>query len=156
MTKIIEIGQPVPDFTLPASTGGDISLSQYLGRKVLLYFYPKNMTPACTQEACDFRDAHDEITAQGAVMLGISPDGLDSHAKFISKNSLPFPLLSDEEHLVSEMFGVWQLKKLYGREFMGIVRSTFLIDEQGVLAAEWRKVRVKGHVEHALEAIMKH
>ncbi|CAH1214727.1 Putative peroxiredoxin bcp [Paenibacillus auburnensis] len=155
MTNIIEIGQQVPDFTLPASTGGVMSLSQFRGRKVLLYFYPKNMTPACTQEACEFRDAHDEITAQGAVVLGISPDSLASHAKFISKNGLPFPLLSDEDHLVSEMFGVWQLKKLYGREFMGIVRSTFLIDEQGILTAEWKKVRVKGHVEKAVEEIMK-
>lgn len=155
MTNIIEIGQQVPDFTLPASTGGVMSLSQFRGRKVLLYFYPKNMTPACTQEACEFRDAHDEITARGAVVLGISPDSLASHAKFISKNSLPFPLLSDEDHLVSEMFGVWQLKKLYGREFMGIVRSTFLIDEQGILTAEWKKVRVKGHVEKAVEEIMK-
>ncbi|QSF45539.1 thioredoxin-dependent thiol peroxidase [Paenibacillus tianjinensis] len=155
MTNIIAIGQQVPDFTLPASTGGFISLSQFRGRKVLLYFYPKNMTPACTQEACEFRDAHDEITARGAVVLGISPDSLASHAKFISKNSLPFPLLSDEDHLVSEMFGVWQLKKLYGREFMGIVRSTFLIDEQGILTAEWKKVRVKGHVEKAVEEIMK-
>lgn len=155
MTNIIEIGQQVPDFTLPASTGGVMSLSQFRGRKVLLYFYPKNMTPACTQEACEFRDAHDEITARGAVVLGISPDSLASHAKFISKNGLPFPLLSDEDHLVSEMFGVWQLKKLYGREFMGIVRSTFLIDEQGVLTAEWKKVRVKGHVEKAVEEIMK-
>jgi thioredoxin-dependent peroxiredoxin len=155
MTNIIEIGQQVPDFTLPASTGGVMSLSQFRGRKVLLYFYPKNMTPACTQEACEFRDAHDEITARGAVVLGISPDSLASHAKFISKNGLPFPLLSDEDHLVSEMFGVWQLKKLYGREFMGIVRSTFLIDEQGILTAEWKKVRVKGHVEKAVEEIMK-
>lgn len=151
----IQIGQEVPDFTLPASTGGNISLSQYRGRKVLLYFYPKNMTPACTQEACDFRDAHDQIAAQGAVVLGISPDSLASHEKFIQKNALPFPLLSDEEHAVSGMFGVWQLKKLYGREFMGIVRSTFLIDEQGRLAAEWRKVRVKEHVAAALGEIMK-
>lgn len=155
MTNTIEIGQPVPDFTLPASTGGSIRLSQYRGRKVLLYFYPKNMTPACTQEACEFRDAHDEMTVRGAVVLGISPDSLASHAKFISKNSLPFPLLSDEAHLVSEMFGVWQLKKMYGKEFMGIVRSTFLINEQGVLAAKWNKVRVKGHVENILEQMMK-
>ncbi|CAM4408007.1 thioredoxin-dependent thiol peroxidase [Paenibacillus typhae] len=155
MTKPIEIGQQVPDFTLPASTGGTISLSQYLGRKVLLYFYPKNMTPACTQEACEFRDAHDEISARGAVLLGISPDSLASHGRFTEKNSLPFPLLSDEEHRVSEMFGVWQLKKLYGKEFMGIVRSTFLIDEQGKLAAEWRKIRVKGHVEKALDELAK-
>ncbi|WP_425415528.1 thioredoxin-dependent thiol peroxidase [Paenibacillus borealis] len=151
----MELGQKVPDFTLPASTGQEISLSQYLGRKVLLYFYPKNMTPACTQEACDFRDAHDTIAAHGAVLLGISPDNLASHGKFIAKNALPFPLLSDEEHKVSELFGVWQLKKLYGKEFMGIVRSTFLIDEEGILRAEWRKVRVKGHVEAALGQIVK-
>lgn len=151
----ITIGQAVPDFSLPSSTGAEISLSQYRGRKVLLYFYPKNMTPACTQEACEFRDADDLLAAKGAVVLGISPDSLASHAKFIEKNSLPFPLLSDEEHRVSEMFGVWQLKKLYGREFMGIVRSTFLIDEEGILAAEWRKVRVKGHVENVLEEISK-
>ncbi len=151
----LSIGQEVPDFTLPASNGQEISLSQYRGQKIILYFYPKNMTPACTQEACEFRDAHDQITAQGAVVLGISPDNLASHAKFIAKNELPFPLLSDEDHQVSERFGVWQLKKLYGKEFMGIVRSTFLIDEQGVLVEAWRKVRVKGHVAAALEKIGK-
>ncbi|NQX48835.1 thioredoxin-dependent thiol peroxidase [Paenibacillus tritici] len=151
----ITIGQKVPDFTLPASTGEEIRLSQYLGKKVLLYFYPKNMTPACTQEACDFRDAHDTLAASGAVVLGISSDNLASHGKFITKHQLPFPLLSDEEHKVSELFGVWQQKKLYGKEFMGIVRSTFLIDEEGILRAEWRKVRVKGHVETALEQIVK-
>ncbi|MNO30969.1 putative peroxiredoxin bcp [compost metagenome] len=150
----IKIGQEVPDFTLPASTGQNISLSDYRGRKVVLYFYPKNMTPACTQEACEFRDAGDPIARGNAVLLGISPDSLSSHAKFIERNSLPFPLLSDEEHTVSQLFGVWQLKKLYGKEFMGIVRSTFLIDEQGILVKEWRKVRVKGHVEAVLGEIM--
>lgn len=150
----IEVGQEVPDFTLPASTGQNISLSDYRGRKVVLYFYPKNMTPACTQEACEFRDAGDPIARSNAVVLGISPDSLSSHAKFIEKNSLPFPLLSDEDHTVSQLFGVWQLKKLYGKEFMGIVRSTFLIDEQGILIKEWRKVRVKGHVEALLGEIM--
>lgn len=151
----VKIGQEVPDFLLPSSLGREVSLSEYRGRKVLLYFYPKNMTPACTQEACEFRDAHDEISAQGAVVLGISPDPAVSHAKFSAKHNLPFPLLSDEGHTVSEMFGVWQLKKLYGREFMGIVRSSFLIDEQGILVAEWRKVRVKGHVETTLREIVK-
>lgn len=146
----LAIGQKVPDFTLPSSSGQVVSLSDYLGRKVILYFYPKNMTPGCTQEACEFRDAHDQITALGAVVLGISPDPVASHVKFTEKNSLPFPLLSDVDHKVSEMFGVWQLKKLYGKEFMGIVRSTFLIDEQGILVEEWRKVRVKGHVEKTL------
>jgi peroxiredoxin Q/BCP len=151
----VAIGHKIPNFTLPSSSGQEVSLNDYLGRKVILYFYPKNMTPGCTQEACEFRDAHDQITAHGAVVLGISPDSLASHAKFTEKNSLPFPLLSDEEHKVSELFGVWQLKKLYGKEFMGIVRSTFLIDEQGVLVEEWRKVRVKGHVAAAIEGITK-
>ncbi|ASA25556.1 thioredoxin-dependent thiol peroxidase [Paenibacillus donghaensis] len=151
----ISIGQEVPDFTLPSSGGGAVSLSQYRGRKVLLYFYPKDMTPACTQQACEFRDAHDRITASGAVVLGISADPPAKHDKFILKNSLPFPLLSDESHEVSESFGVWQLKKLYGKEFMGIVRSTFLIDEHGILVEEWRKVRVKGHVEDAVKKLEK-
>ncbi|WP_151737952.1 thioredoxin-dependent thiol peroxidase [Paenibacillus tengchongensis] len=151
----VQIGQPVPDFTLPAAGGEQISLSQYRGRKVLLYFYPKSMTPACTQEACEFRDAHDTIAAKDAVILGISPDSPALQARFAAKHSLPFPLLSDEEHQVSELFGVWQLKKLYGREFMGVVRSTFLIDEEGRLAAEWRKVRVKGHVDAVLGEIVK-
>jgi peroxiredoxin Q/BCP len=151
----VAIGQKVPNFTLPASTGQEVSLSDYVGRKVILYFYPKNMTPACTQEACEFRDAHDQISMLGAVVLGISPDPLASHIRFTEKNGLPFPLLSDEDHKVSEMFGVWQLKKLYGREFMGIVRSTFLIDEQGILVEEWRKVRVKGHVASTIAGISK-
>ncbi|MGN7764556.1 thioredoxin-dependent thiol peroxidase [Paenibacillus sp. 22594] len=150
----LKVGQEVPDFTLPASTGQNISLRDYRGSKVVLYFYPKNMTPACTQEACEFRDAGDPIARGNAVLLGISPDTLSSHAKFIERNSLPFPLLADEEHKVSQLFGVWQLKKLYGKEFMGIVRSTFLIDEQGLLVKEWRKVRVKGHVEAVLGEIM--
>lgn len=135
----------VPDFTLPASTGEEITLSSFRGRKVVLYFYPKDNTPACTQEACDFRDALPQIEAKGAVVLGISPDELKSHGKFAEKYSLPFPLLSDKDHHVSEMYGVWQLKKMYGREFWGVVRSTFLIDEEGRLIKEWRKLRVAGH-----------
>lgn len=135
----------VPDFTLPASTGEEITLSSFRGHKVVLYFYPKDNTPACTQEACDFRDALPQIEAKGAVVLGISPDELKSHGKFAEKYSLQFPLLSDKEHHVSELYGVWQLKKMYGREFWGVVRSTFLIDEEGRLIKEWRKLRVAGH-----------
>lgn len=135
----------VPDFTLPASTGEEITLSSFRGRKVVLYFYPKDNTPACTQEACDFRDALPQIETKGAVVLGISPDELKSHGKFAEKYSLPFPLLSDKDHHVSELYGVWQLKKMYGREFWGVVRSTFLIDEEGRLIKEWRKLRVAGH-----------
>jgi peroxiredoxin Q/BCP len=152
-TAGIEVGQAAPDFTLPASNGEQISLSQYRGQKVILYFYPKNMTTACTQEACEFRDAHDQIAAKGAVVLGVSTDSLASHAKFIAKYGLPFLLLSDENHEVSEAFGVWQLKKMYGKEFMGIVRSTFLMDENGIVVEAWKKVRVKGHVEATIEGI---
>ncbi|RED30711.1 thioredoxin-dependent thiol peroxidase [Paenibacillus sp. VMFN-D1] len=139
------VGDIVPDFTLPASTGEEITLSSFRGRKVVLYFYPKDNTPACTQEACDFRDALPQIEAKGAVVLAISPDELKSHGKFAEKYSLPFPLLSDKDHHVSELYGVWQLKKMYGREFWGVVRSTFLIDEEGRLIKEWRKLRVAGH-----------
>jgi len=151
--NVVTIGKPVPDFTLPASDGSEVSLSQYKGHKVILFFYPKDMTPACTQEACDFRDAHDQIVAKDAVILGISADPLVSHAKFIAKHELPFLLLADEDHKISEQFGVWQLKKLYGKEFMGIVRSTFLIDEAGILQQEWRKVRVKGHIDAAVQSL---
>ncbi|AIQ62320.1 putative peroxiredoxin bcp [compost metagenome] len=149
----LSIGQEAPDFTLPASDGSTVSLSQYRGRKVVLYFYPKNMTPGCTQEACEFRDASDRISSAGAVVLGVSPDSLASHAKFIAKNGLPFLLLSDEDHSVSGLYGVWQLKKLYGKEFMGVVRSTFLIDEQGKIQDMWTKVRVKGHAEAVTESL---
>ncbi|NMO98071.1 thioredoxin-dependent thiol peroxidase [Paenibacillus lemnae] len=153
METNLETGQTVPDFTLPGSNGEDISLSSFRGKKVVVYFYPKNMTPGCTDEACGFRDAHEELEQKGAVVIGISPDPLKSHSKFIEKYGLPFLLLSDEEHQVSELFGVWQLKKMYGREFEGIVRSTFLIDEEGRLARAWRKVKVAGHVEEVLEAV---
>ncbi|MEF2966104.1 thioredoxin-dependent thiol peroxidase [Paenibacillus sp. M1] len=149
----VRLGQPVPDFRLPASGGGEISLGEFRGRKVVIYFYPKNMTPACTQEACDFRDRSGLLHELGAVVLGISGDPVKSHDKFREKQSLPFPLLSDEDHEVCRMFGVWQLKKLYGREYEGIVRSTFLIDEEGVLVREWRNIRVKDHAEKVLEAV---
>lgn len=146
-------GQIVPDFTLPSSSGEEVSLSDFRGKKVVLYFYPKNMTPSCTDEACDFRDRHGELREAGAEVIGISPDPVKSHGRFIQKHELPFLLLSDEDHAVSEMFGVWQLKKMYGREFEGIVRSTFVIDEEGRLAREWRKVRVKGHADQVLQAV---
>ncbi|UNK19268.1 thioredoxin-dependent thiol peroxidase [Paenibacillus sp. N3/727] len=154
MTQIqVQIGSEIPDFTLPASNGEHVSLSDFRGKKVVLYFYPKNMTPACTNEACSFRDNYGELERAGAVVLGISPDPLKSHHKFIQKYDLPFLILSDEDHTVSLLFGVWQLKKMYGREFEGIVRSTFLIDERGRLVKEWRKVKVAGHVEEVLQAV---
>ncbi|MGG1311660.1 thioredoxin-dependent thiol peroxidase [Cohnella laeviribosi] len=148
----VQIGQPVPDFELPSSDGTLVRFSQFRGRKVVLYFYPKDMTPTCTQESCDFRDANASFGEANAVVLGISPDPVQSHAKFIAKHHLPFPLLADTDHKVAKMFGVWQEKKTFGKTYMGIVRSTFLIDEQGVLAKEWRNVKVKGHVEEVLAA----
>ncbi|KKO50861.1 thioredoxin-dependent thiol peroxidase [Paenibacillus sp. DMB20] len=155
MTQIkLEPGQAVPDFTLPASHGENVALSDFRGKKVVLYFYPKNMTPGCTDEACSFRDRHQELERAGAVVIGISPDPLKSHAKFIQKHGLPFLLLSDENHKVSELFGVWQLKKMFGREYEGVVRSTFLIDESGRLAKEWRKVKVAGHADEVLQAVL--
>jgi thioredoxin-dependent peroxiredoxin len=152
----LEIGQEVPLFTLPASTGGEVSLLDYRGKTVVLYFYPKDQTPACTREACDFRDRTEVFARQGAVLLGISGDDLKAHGRFAAKHDLPFPLLSDEDHEVSRKFGVWQVKKMYGREFEGIVRSTFLIDEDGKLIREWRKVKVKQHAEDVLEAVRQH
>ncbi|OAX45106.1 thioredoxin-dependent thiol peroxidase [Paenibacillus sp. AD87] len=146
-------GKLAPDFELPSSTGETVKLSDYRGQRVLIYFYPKDMTSSCTQQACDFRDRHEEFKGLNTVILGISIDPMKQHHKFIAKYGLPFILLSDEEHLVAEKYGVWQLKKMYGKEYMGMVRSTFLIDEEGVLLKSWSKVRVKGHIEAALEAL---
>ncbi|WP_339258744.1 thioredoxin-dependent thiol peroxidase [Paenibacillus sp. FSL R5-0713] len=149
----LTVGELAPDFELPSSTGETVKLSDYRGQRVLLYFYPKDMTSSCTQQACDFRDRHAEFEGLNTVILGISVDPMKQHDKFIAKYGLPFTLLSDEEHAVAEQYGVWQLKKMYGKEYMGMVRSTFLIDEEGRLIQEWSKVRVKGHIEAALDAV---
>jgi peroxiredoxin Q/BCP len=144
-------GLQAPDFTLKNEKGEDVSLHNFAGKQyVLLYFYPKDATPGCTTEACDFRDAYESFSDLNAVILGVSPDGEKAHTKFIEKHGLPFSLLIDEDHSVSESYGVWLLKKMYGKEFMGIERSTFLIDPTGTVVKEWRKVKVKGHVEEAL------
>lgn len=148
------IGQPVPDFRLPATNGDTVKLSDFRGRKVVLYFYPKDMTPACTQQSCDFRDASVTFGEANAIILGISTNDLKSHYKFIQKYDLPFLLLADPEHEVCDLFGVWQQKQLYGRTYMGIVRSTFLIDENGILIQEWRNLKVKGHVDNVKRALL--
>lgn len=148
----IEEGQAVPDFSLPASDGSEWRLSDQRGKKVVIYFYPKDMTPGCTQESCDFRDYNGRFAEHNTVVVGISPDDLKSHGKFIKKHELPFSLLSDVDQAVCKQFGVWVLKKMYGKEFMGVERSTFLIDEEGKLAKEWRKVKVDGHAAEVLEA----
>ncbi|MCP1309683.1 thioredoxin-dependent thiol peroxidase [Paenibacillus tyrfis] len=149
----LQPGQPVPDFTLTAGSGESVTLSQFRGKYVVLYFYPKDMTPTCTEESCQFRDYNGQFQALNTEVIGISPDDLKSHGKFAAKYELPFLLLSDPDHEVCELFGVWQLKKMYGREYMGVVRSTFVIDPQGKLVREWRGVRIKGHVEQVLEAV---
>lgn len=150
------IGEKAPQFELPANDGQTVKLADYFGKNVVLYFYPKDMTPGCTTQACDFRDHHESFADLNAVILGVSPDPLDRHEKFIEKYGLPFLLLADVEHQAAEAYGVWTLKKTFGKEYMGIERSTFVIDAKGNLAKEWRKVKVKGHVEEALDFIRDH
>ena len=150
---MVAVGEKVLDFELPASHDETVKLSDYLGKNIVLYFYPKDMTPGCTTQACDFRDNHKEFEDLNAVIIGVSADPISKHQKFIDKHGLPFLLLADEEHAVSEQFSVWKLKKMFGKEFMGIERSTFVINQEGVLVKEWRKVKVAGHVEEALTYI---
>lgn len=147
------LGEKAPHFELPASNGENVKLSDFKGKNVVLYFYPKDMTPGCTTEACGFRDHHESFEGLNAVILGVSPDPVGRHEKFIEKHGLPFLLLADENHITAEDYGVWTLKKNFGKEYMGIERSTFIIDKEGNLSKEWRKVKVKGHVEEALEFI---
>lgn len=149
----IAIGEKAPQFSLLSSEGKQVCLSDYLGKNVVLYFYPKDMTPGCTTEACDFRDFHKDFSDANAVILGVSPDPITRHEKFIEKYNLPFELLADENQEAAIAYGVWKLKKNFGKEYMGIERSTFVIDQNGVLVKEWRKVKVKGHVEEALSYI---
>lgn len=147
-------GMQAPEFSLPKEDGEMISLKDFAGEKyVLLYFYPKDSTPGCTTQACDFRDAYADFSKLNAVVLGVSPDSGASHGKFIEKHGLPFSLLVDEEHIVAEKYGVGKLKKMFGKEYMGIERSTFLIDPTGTVVKEWRKVKVKGHIEEALATL---
>lgn len=141
------------EFTLPASNGKDVSLKDFFGKNVILYFYPKDNTPGCTTEACSFRDSMEEFNNNDTVILGVSKDSIKKHNSFIEKYNLPFLLLSDDEGKVCEEYGVWQLKKMMGKEYMGIVRSTFLIDKNGEIIKEWRGVKVDGHTEEVLLAL---
>ncbi|MGE6858312.1 thioredoxin-dependent thiol peroxidase [Bacillus sp. FSL K6-2841] len=152
----IEVGQQVPEIELTSDNGEKIKLSDFKGKHIVLYFYPKDMTPGCTTEACDFRDRHQSFSELDAVIIGVSPDSQDKHQKFKEKHDLPFLLLVDDEQKLSEAFGVWKLKKNFGKEYMGIERSTFLINKEGTLVKEWRKVKVKDHVEEALEELKAH
>lgn len=147
---VLTEGEKAPEFTLASDTEGDVSLSDYRGQKVVLYFYPKDMTPGCTTQACDFRDNLAQISEEGWQVLGVSPDSVERHEKFRAKHDLNFPLLADPEHEVAKTYGVYREKKNYGKTYMGIVRSTFLIDEEGVIEEIQDNVRAKGHVERLL------
>lgn len=149
----VTVGEKAPQFEVEASNGERVKLSDFKGKYVVLYFYPKDMTPGCTTEACDFRDFHEEFTGLNAVILGVSTDPIKSHKKFIKKHGLPFLLLADEDHKIADAYDVWHPKKMFGKEFLGIVRSTFIIDPEGNLVKEFRKVTVEGHVEEALQFI---
>lgn len=149
----VEIGKKAPDFTLQNQAGDNVSLSDFEGKNIVLYFYPKDMTPGCTTQACDFRDNYDAFKDLNTVIIGISPDPIERHQKFIDKHDLPFQLLADTEQEVAKRYDVWKLKKMFGKEFYGIERSTFIIDQEGIIQKEFRKVRVKGHIEETLDFV---
>ena len=146
-------GEKAPAFSLPSDDGKTVSLEDLRGRPVVLYFYPKDDTPGCTTEACDFRDNWQAVQDAGAVVLGVSPDGVDSHRAFKKKFDLPFPLLADEDHAVAEAYGAWGEKMNYGRKYVGLIRSTFIIDKDGMIRRAFPKVRAKGHVAKILEVL---
>jgi peroxiredoxin Q/BCP len=152
-TATIDAGQKAPAFTLADQTGHKHKLTDYLGQWVVLYFYPKDDTPGCTTEACQFRDTRADFDGKNAVVLGVSPDDEKSHQKFAEKFSLPFPLLADHEAKICQKYGVWQEKSMYGRTYMGVARTTYLIDPQGKVAQRWDKVSVAEHAEQVLAAL---
>ena len=152
MAATAAVGNQAPDFTLPRDGGASVALSDLRGRTVVLYFYPKDDTPGCTKEACGFRDALPDFSAMDAEIIGVSKDSVAKHDKFKAKHDLPFTLLSDADGDVCEAYGTWVEKSMYGKKYMGIDRATFLIDADGTLRAEWRKVKVPGHVDAVLDA----
>ncbi|OZG72118.1 peroxiredoxin [Hahella sp. CCB-MM4] len=149
---MIELNKQIPEFSVTATPDQTVSSGDLLGRNVVIYFYPKDNTPGCTTEGQDFRDHHEEFTKLNTVIFGVSKDSLKTHQNFKAKHSFPFELITDPDEELCKLFDVIKLKKLYGKEYMGIERSTFLIDSSGKLAKEWRKVKVKGHVAEVLEA----
>jgi peroxiredoxin Q/BCP len=150
---MLKAGDKAPAFSLAADGGGKVSLKDLKGKKVVLYFYPKDDTSGCTTEACEFRDSWSAVKAAGAVVLGVSPDSAASHDKFKSKYKLPFTLLADPDHSVAESFGAWGEKSMYGRKYQGVLRSTFIIDEQGRITTAFPKVKPKGHAAEVLAAL---
>ncbi len=150
---MLQEGQEAPGFTMKTDGGGTVKLSELRGKKVVLYFYPKDDTPGCTKEACGFRDAIGDFDAAGAEVIGVSRDSVAKHDKFKAKFELPFALASDEDGAVTEAYGTWVEKSMYGKKYMGVERATFLIDENGIIQKIWRKVKVPGHVEAVLESV---
>lgn len=150
---MLKIGDQAPDFTLASTGGKSFRLDDFKGKKLILYFYPKDDTPGCTTEACDFRDRFERLLSMGVSVLGVSKDSLKNHEKFSSKYQLSFPLGSDESSDVCERYGVWIEKSMYGKKYMGIERSTFLIDETGKIQKIWRNVKVPGHVDEVIAAL---
>lgn len=150
---MLKEGDKAPDFTAKDDNGNNISLKDFRGKKIVLYFYPKDNTSGCTKEACSFRDNMTRVKRKGSVVLGVSPDSEKSHTKFKEKFELNFPLIVDEDKKIVNAYGVWQEKSLYGRKFMGVVRTTFIIDENGKIAKIFPKVKVEGHVDQVLEAL---
>jgi peroxiredoxin Q/BCP len=150
---MVSVGKRIKNFTLPATGDQNLSLSDFKGRSLIIYFYPKDNTPGCTREGQDFRDLYPRFTEADADILGVSRDSVKTHDNYRNKHGFPFHLISDKEELLCKQFDVIKEKKLYGRTYMGIERSTFLLDADGVLQQEWRKVRVPGHVEAVLETL---
>jgi peroxiredoxin Q/BCP len=150
---MVKEGKAAPKFRLPSSEGGELSLEDLKGKAVVLYFYPKDDTPGCTREACAFRDTQAAIKKRGAVVLGVSGDSLGAHAKFKAKYKLNFPLLSDPDKAVAKKYGAWGEKVMYGKKVTGMIRSTFVIDKDGVVSKVFPRVRVDGHAEKVLEAL---
>ncbi|HJT20254.1 MAG TPA: thioredoxin-dependent thiol peroxidase [Nitrospira sp.] len=153
MAKPLGVGDQAPELSLPDQYGKPVTLKALRGKQVVLYFYPKDDTPGCTKESCDFRDVESQIMRAGGLILGVSLDGKESHQKFIKKYGLPFPLLSDEDAAVSKAYGVYKEKNMYGKKYWGIERSTFVIDPAGMIKAVFRKVKVDGHADEVLTAL---
>ena len=149
----IKVGDSAIEFNLPDENGDYHRLKDYAGKKVILYFYPKDDTPGCTAQACSFRDNIGQFNTKNSVVLGVSPDSIASHKKFKEKYGLPYTLLADENHAISEAYGVWQLKKNYGKEYMGIVRTTFVIDEEGKILKVYEKVKPEENAREILELL---
>ena len=153
MSDWIAAGEPAPEFTLRDDRGASVRLGDFRGKPLVLYFYPKDDTPGCTREACAFRDRRAELLRLGAAVVGVSPDAVESHARFRDKYGLDFPLLADPDHRVAEAYGAWRRKTLYGRTSLGIQRSTFLIDGEGIVRRVWHKVQVDGHDTEVVAAL---